>query len=72
MRSLGVNRLCPGEFFWRLDMAAFGDHVMDDVFKALADPSRRMLLGSLNARTARRCASCAPGWTWLGSRSAST
>ena len=39
----------PGEFFWRLDMAAFGDDEMDDVFKALADPSRRMLLDSLNA-----------------------
>jgi DNA-binding transcriptional ArsR family regulator/uncharacterized protein YndB with AHSA1/START domain len=31
-------------------MAAFGDDQMDDVFKALADPSRRMLLDSLNAR----------------------
>ena len=30
-------------------MAAFGDGEMDDVFKALADPSRRMLLDSLNA-----------------------
>ena len=30
-------------------MAAFGDDEMDDVFKALADPSRRMLLDSLNA-----------------------
>jgi DNA-binding transcriptional ArsR family regulator len=39
----------PGEFFWRLDMAAFGDVEMDDVFKALAAPSRRMLLDSLNA-----------------------
>jgi DNA-binding transcriptional ArsR family regulator len=29
--------------------AAFGDGEMDDVFKALADPSRRMLLDSLNA-----------------------
>ena len=29
-------------------MAAFGDGEMDDVFKALADPSRRMLLDSLN------------------------
>ena len=31
-------------------MVAFGDVEMDDVFKALADPSRRMLLDSLNAR----------------------
>src|SRR5271156_2465404 len=30
-------------------MAAFGDDEMDDVFKALADPSRRMLLDRLNA-----------------------
>src|SRR6202451_456866 len=30
-------------------MAAFGDDEMYDVFKALADPSRRMLLDSLNA-----------------------
>src|SRR6202034_384704 len=30
-------------------MAAFGDGEMDDVFKALADPSRRMLLDSVNA-----------------------
>jgi uncharacterized protein YndB with AHSA1/START domain/DNA-binding transcriptional ArsR family regulator len=31
-------------------MAAFLDGGMDEVFKALADPSRRMLLDSLNAR----------------------
>ena len=30
-------------------MAAFGDGEMDDVFKALADPSRRTLLDNLNA-----------------------
>jgi DNA-binding transcriptional ArsR family regulator/uncharacterized protein YndB with AHSA1/START domain len=32
-------------------MAAYGDGEMDDVFKALADPSRRALLDSLNARS---------------------
>src|SRR5256885_3606330 len=32
-------------------MAAFGDDEMDDVLKALADPSRRMLLDSLNDRS---------------------
>jgi DNA-binding transcriptional ArsR family regulator/uncharacterized protein YndB with AHSA1/START domain len=32
-------------------MAAFGDGEMDEVFRALADPSRRMLLDSLNAHS---------------------
>ena len=42
---------------------------MDEVFKALADPSRRRLLDSLNApQRAEPAASCAPGWTWPGSR----
>jgi DNA-binding transcriptional ArsR family regulator len=31
---------------------------MDEVFKALADPSRRLLLDNLNARNGQRPASC--------------
>ena len=47
-------------------MAAYSD--MDDVFRALADPSRRLLLDSLTSAMARRCASWARGSTWLASR----
>ena len=33
---------------------------MDEVFKALADPSRRQLLDRLNARNGQTCASSVP------------
>ena len=45
---------------------------VDDVFRALADPSRRPARPPERAQRARRCVSCAPGWTWPASRSAST
>ena len=35
---------------------------MGDVFKALADPTRRAILDELPSATARRCSSCASGW----------
>ena len=41
---------------------------MDEVFKALADPSRLRPLDSLNECTGQTLRKLAPGWTWPGSR----
>ena len=41
---------------------------LDEVFKALADPSRRLLLDSLNERNGQTLRDSARGSTWLASR----
>ena len=48
-------------------MAAYSH--LDDAFKALADPSRRLLLDSLNARNGQTLRElCARARTWRASR----
>ena len=41
---------------------------MDEVFRALADPSRRQLLDSLNARNGQTLRELCSGSTWPASR----
>ena len=52
-------------------MDAHPDEI-DVVFRALADPSRRRLLDSLNERGGQTLRDSAPNWRWLASRCRST
>ena len=45
---------------------------MDPVFKALADPTRRLLLDRLREHNGQTLGSCASAWTWRASRRRST